>query len=98
MARSGRQPVKGAEELGEFVAGTIPGGGGREGVGKRFQGGGTGGVAVRDGHHATAQCAKGAEIKRCRMAEVELREITERAFEAYGKPLENVSAFKYLGR
>ena len=32
----------------------------------------------------------------CQMAEAELRESTERAFEAYGKPLENVSAFKYL--
>ena len=27
-----------------------------------------------------------------------MRESTERAFEAYGKPLENVVAFKYLGR
>ena len=26
-----------------------------------------------------------------------MREITERAFEAYGAPLENVTAFKYLG-
>ena len=32
------------------------------------------------------------------MAEAELREITERAVEAYGKPLDNVSTFKYLGR
>ena len=32
------------------------------------------------------------------MAEAELRESTERDFEAYGKSLENVSAFKYLGR
>ena len=32
------------------------------------------------------------------MAETELREITERAFEAYGKPLEAVTGFKYLGR
>ena len=48
--------------------------------------------------HATAQCAKSAEQKKRRMAEAELREITERAFKAYGKPLENVSAFKYLER
>ena len=27
-----------------------------------------------------------------------MRDSTERAFEAYGKPLENVSTFKYLGR
>ena len=26
-----------------------------------------------------------------------MRESTERAFEAYGAPLENVTAFKYLG-
>ena len=32
------------------------------------------------------------------MSETELRESTERAFEAYRKPLDNVSAFKYLGR
>ena len=32
------------------------------------------------------------------MAEAELKESTERTFEAYGKPLENVSAFKYLGK
>ena len=48
--------------------------------------------------YATAKCAKGAEQKRHRMAEAELRDSTERAFEAYGKPLENVSAFKYLER
>ena len=49
-------------------------------------------------HHATVQCAKGAKRKRRWMAEAELRESTERAFDAYGKPLENVLAFKYLGR
>ena len=27
-----------------------------------------------------------------------MRESTERAFEEYEKPLENVTAFKYLGR
>ena len=32
------------------------------------------------------------------MAEAELRDSTERAFEAYGKQLENVSDLKYLGR
>ena len=48
-------------------------------------------------HYATAQCAKGAEQKRRRMADAELMDSTERAFEAYGKPLETVSDFKYLG-
>ena len=42
-------------------------------------------------------CKKGAERKRRRMAEAELQDSTERAFEAYGKPLETVSTFKYLG-
>ena len=32
------------------------------------------------------------------MVEAELRDSTERAFEAYGKPLETVSVFKYLRR
>ena len=32
------------------------------------------------------------------MVEAELRESTDRVFEAYGKPLENVANFKYLGR
>ena len=48
--------------------------------------------------HATAMCKKGVERKRRRMVEAELRDITERFFEAYGKPLETVSTFKYLGR
>ena len=54
--------------------------------------------ALNGRHHATAQCAKGAERKRHWMEEVELRESIERAFESYGNPLENVSTFKYLGR
>ena len=47
-------------------------------------------------HHATAMCKKRAERKRRRMAEVELRDSTERAFETYGKSLETVATFKYL--
>ena len=46
-------------------------------------------------HPATAQCARGAELKRRRLVEVELRESTERDFEAYGKPLGNMTAFRY---
>ena len=53
--------------------------------------------ALTGRHHATAMCKKGAERKRRWMAEAELRDSTERAFEAYGKPLETVSTFKYLG-
>ena len=47
---------------------------------------------------ATAQCARGADRKRQRLAEEELRESTERYFEACGAPLGNVTAFKYMGR
>ena len=30
--------------------------------------------------------------------EVETREISDRAFEAYGEPIQNISTFRYLGR
>ena len=46
----------------------------------------------------TAQCKKGAERKRTRLADTETRENSERAFHAYGKPMEVVSEFRYLGR
>ena len=46
----------------------------------------------------TAQCAKGAERKRRRLAETEMMENLERAFHAYGKPMEAVSEFRYFGR
>ena len=49
-------------------------------------------------HPATAQYAMGEELKRWRLAEVELRDIKERAFEEYGEPLDNMTAFNYLGR
>ena len=32
------------------------------------------------------------------MAEADLRDNTERAFEVYRKPIETVTKFKYLGR
>ena len=54
--------------------------------------------ALNGNHHDTAMCRSGAERKRHRMAETELRESTEMAFEAYGKQLEAVPSFKYLGR
>ena len=54
--------------------------------------------ALNGRHHATTMRKKGAERKRRRMAEAELRDSTERAFKAYGKPLETVATFKYLGR
>ena len=48
-------------------------------------------------HQVTAMCRSGAERKRRRLAETELRESTEMALEAYGKQLEAVPSFKYLG-
>ena len=49
-------------------------------------------------HQDTAMCRSGVERNRQRLAETELRESTEMAFEAYGKQLEAVPSFKYLGR
>ena len=48
-------------------------------------------------HKGTAMCRSGAERKRRRLAETELQESTEMAFEAYGTQLEVVTSFKYLG-
>ena len=56
-----------------------------------------GALACTNGRHlATAQCNKGAERKFRRLAEEDIRESTDRAFQAYGKPLEMVNSFKYL--
>ena len=49
-------------------------------------------------HTDTTQYTRGAEQKRRQLGEEELRESTERAFEAYGDPLKNVTTFKYMGR
>ena len=49
--------------------------------------------ALNGRHPATAHCARGAERERRRLAEAELRESSESAFEAYGEPLKNVTAF-----
>ena len=54
--------------------------------------------ALNGRHPGTAQCLKGAERKRRWLSETETRENSERAFEAYGAPIESVTAFKYLGR
>ena len=48
--------------------------------------------------HWTMCQGSGAERERRRLAEEELRESTERYFEASGAPLGNVTAFKYLGQ
>ena len=49
-------------------------------------------------HRRKSQCNWGAERKRQRLAAEEEREFTVRAFNAYGRPLEMVTSFKYLGR
>ena len=54
--------------------------------------------ALNGRHPDTAQCVKGEERKRRRLTEAETREILERAFKAYGEPIQNVSTFRYLGR
>ena len=45
-------------------------------------------------HRRTAQCNRGSEQKRRRLAAEEEREVTARAFSAYGRPLEMVTSFK----
>ena len=54
--------------------------------------------ALNGRHPAIAQCTRGGEQKRRRISEEELREILAWAFEEYGEPLENVTAFQYLER
>ena len=49
-------------------------------------------------HLGTLQCKKGVDQKRRRLTETETRGNAERAFHAYGKPMEAVSEFRYLGR
>ena len=49
-------------------------------------------------HKDTGMCKSGAIKKQRRETETEIRESTERAFEAYGGQLEDVDSFKYLGR
>ena len=53
--------------------------------------------ALNGRHLGTIQCRTGTERKWRRMAEAEIRENSERAFHAYGKPMESVSEFRYLG-
>ena len=53
--------------------------------------------ALNGRHLGTAQCAKGVERKRRRLAETEKRENSERAFRAYGQKMEAVTDFRYLG-
>ena len=52
--------------------------------------------ALNRRHLTTAQCAKGVERKHRQLVEEYLKEITERSFQAYVKPLETFTSFKYL--
>ena len=47
---------------------------------------------------ATAQCYRGVERKQRLLAEEEIRESSERAFQDYFETLDNLTAFKYLVR
>ena len=49
-------------------------------------------------HNITLVCRSGAERKRRRLAEIEVRESTEMAFEVYGEQVQTFPSFKYLGR
>ena len=48
-------------------------------------------------HTTTAQCSKGVEQKRWRLVVVETMESVERDFQAYVRPLDMFSSFKYFG-
>ena len=54
--------------------------------------------ALNGRHKDTAMFRSRAERKRRRLAEAEIRESTERTFEAYREQLESVPRFTYLGR
>ena len=47
---------------------------------------------------ATFQCSNRAERNHRWLVEDDLQRSAERAFQAYGEPLETVTSFKYLGQ
>ena len=49
-------------------------------------------------HIHTSQCNQGLERKRQGLVAEEEREVTVRAFSAYGRPLEMMTSFRYLRR
>ena len=52
-----------------------------------------------NGHHkSTEMCRGGADKKRQRLAEAEVRDSAEMAFDVYGEQLQTVPRFKYRGR
>ena len=54
--------------------------------------------ALNGRHLETNQCRTGAERKLRRLAAAEGEAATERAFHAYGKRIQSVKEFRYLGR
>ena len=56
-------------------------------------------LRVLNGNHQdTAMCSKGAEWRLNRLREEEVQARMEVALQAYRRPLETVTAFKYLGQ
>ena len=53
---------------------------------------------MRARHKSTKMRKRGAERKRRRLAEAEIRESTEMAFEVYGQQIQSFPRFTYLGR
>ena len=54
--------------------------------------------ALNGRHKTTEMCRSGADKKRRRLVEAEVRDSAEMAFEVYGEQLQKVSRFKCLGR
>ena len=54
--------------------------------------------ALNGRHPGTAQCVKGSERKIRQLDETKKRENSERAFKAYGEPMEAVLEFRYIER
>ena len=54
--------------------------------------------ALNGRHKSTEMCRGGADKKRRRLEEAEVRDSAEMAFEVYGKQIQSVPRFKYLGR
>ena len=54
--------------------------------------------ALNGRHKSIEMCRSGEERKRRRLAEAEIRDSKEMAFEVYGQHIQSVPRFKYLGR
>ena len=54
--------------------------------------------ALNGRHKSIEMCRSGADKKKRRLAEAEVRESTEMNFEVYGQQIQSVPRFKYLGR